>query len=54
MNEGGNMVYMCQEMGIETGIDLDALIEATLLAERIIGRPLGGKLMHAGRPKRHR
>ncbi len=42
MNEGGNMVYMCQEMGIETGIDLDALIEATLLAERIIGRPLGG------------
>jgi len=49
-----DMVYMCQEMGIETGIDLDALIEAALLAERIIGRPLGGKLMHAGRPKRHR
>jgi hypothetical protein len=48
MNEGGNMVYMCQEMGIETGIALDALIEATLLAERIIGRPLGGQA-HARR-----
>lgn len=47
-----DMVYMCQEMGIETGIDLDVLIDAALLAERIIGRPLGGKLMHAGRPKR--
>lgn len=47
-----DMVFMCEEMGIETGIDLDRLIEAALLAERIIGRSLAGKLMHAGRPKR--
>lgn len=47
-----DMVFMCQEMGIETGIDLDQLIEAALIAERVIGRPLAGKLMHAGRPKR--
>jgi len=48
-----DMVLMCEEMGIETGIDLDALIEAALLAEKVIGRPLAGKLMHSGRPKRH-
>lgn len=46
-----DMVFMCEEMGIVTGVDLDRLIEAALLAERIIGRPLAGKLMHAGRPK---
>ncbi len=39
---------MCQEMGIETGIDLDRLIEAALLAERIVGRTLPGRVMHAG------
>ena len=48
-----DMALMCAEMGIETGLDLDGLIEAALLAEKIIGRPLTGKLMHAGRPKRH-
>ena len=47
-----DMVHMCHEMGIETGIDLDALLEAAHIAERVIGRPLAGKLMHAGRPKR--
>ena len=47
-----DMVFMCEEMGIETGIDVNRLIEAALLAERIIGRPLAGKLMHAGRLKR--
>ncbi len=43
-----DMVFMCQEMGIETGIDLDRLIEAAQLAEQIIGRPLAGRVMHAG------
>lgn len=47
-----DMAFMCEEMGIATGLDLDALIEAALMAEDIIGRPLSGKLMHAGRPKR--
>jgi len=47
-----DMVFMCEEMGVSTGIDLDRLIEAALLAECIIGRPLTGKLMHAGRLKR--
>ncbi|GGJ23620.1 hydroxymethylglutaryl-CoA lyase [Neoroseomonas lacus] len=43
-----DMVFLCHEMGIETGIDLEKLIEAARLAERIIGRPLSGRIMHAG------
>lgn len=43
-----DMVFLAHEMGIETGIDLEALIEAARMAERIIGRPLAGRLMHAG------
>lgn len=41
-------VFMCQEMGIETGIDLDALIECSRMAEEIVGGPLSGKIMHSG------
>jgi isopropylmalate/homocitrate/citramalate synthase len=43
-----DMVFLCHELGIATGIDLEKLIEAARLAERIIGRPLSGKLMHSG------
>ena len=43
-----DMVFMCHELGIETGIDLDALIDAARLAERIIGRTLSGHVMHSG------
>lgn len=49
-----DMAFLCEEMGISTGLDLDALIESALLAEEILGRPLTGKLMHAGRPGRTR
>lgn len=43
-----DIVFMAEEMGIDTGIDLDALIEASRIAETVIGRPLPGKIMHAG------
>jgi hydroxymethylglutaryl-CoA lyase len=43
-----DMVFLCHELGIETGIDLERLIEAAQLAERILGRRLNGRLMHAG------
>lgn len=43
-----DMVFLCREMGIETGIDLEALIEAARYAEEIIGRPLAGRIMHSG------
>ncbi len=42
------MVYLCAELGIETGIDTEALVEAGRLAERIIGRKLNGKLIRNG------
>jgi hydroxymethylglutaryl-CoA lyase len=49
-----DMVFLCHEMGIETGVNLEALVEAAQLAERIIGRPLAGRLMHAGTLARYR
>ncbi len=43
-----DLVFMCHEMGIETGIDLDALIECARMAEDIVGHQLPGKIMHGG------
>lgn len=43
-----DLVFMCHEMGIETGIDLDALIECARMAEDIVGHALPGKIMHGG------
>ena len=45
-----DLAYLCAEMGIETGLDLEALIEAAQMAERIVGHPLPGKLKQVGRP----
>jgi hydroxymethylglutaryl-CoA lyase len=44
-----DFTFMCEEMGIETGIDLDTAIEAARLAERLVGHELPGKIMHGGR-----
>lgn len=41
-------VHMLHEMGIRTSIDLDRLIEAAHLAQRILGRELPGQIMKAG------
>ena len=43
-----DLVYMLQGMGIETGIDLDRLVEAGKAAESIVGRKLPGKVHEAG------
>jgi len=43
-----DLAFLCHEMGIATGLDLEKLVDAARLAERIIGRRLDGKLMHAG------
>lgn len=42
------LVFLCEEMGIETGVDLDALLEAGALAERIVGRRLPSALLRGG------
>jgi hydroxymethylglutaryl-CoA lyase len=42
------LVLLCEEMGIATGVDLDALIEVGRMAERIVGHVLPSELIHAG------
>ncbi|MGA2895356.1 MAG: hydroxymethylglutaryl-CoA lyase [Xanthobacteraceae bacterium] len=43
-----DLVFMCDELGIRTGIDLDALIECGKLAEDIVGHPLPGSVKTGG------
>jgi hydroxymethylglutaryl-CoA lyase len=43
-----DLVFACTEIGIATGIDLDALIDAAKVTEEIVGRPLPGKVMRGG------
>ena len=43
-----DVVSMLHEMGIETGIDLARLIEASRAAQEVLGRPLGAHLLRAG------
>lgn len=42
------LVLLCQEMGIETGVNLDQLIEVGRIAEAIVGHVLPSELIHAG------
>lgn len=49
-----DLVFLCEEMGIETGVDLDKLIEVAALAEDIVGRSLPGSVMHGGTLARFR
>jgi len=43
-----DLVFMCHELGIETGIDLGVLIECAQLAEDIVGHHLPGSVMKGG------
>ncbi len=43
-----DLVFMCEEMGIETGLDIDALTECARLAEDVVGHPLPGSVMKGG------
>ena len=49
-----DLVFMCHEMGIETGLDLDALIACARLAEEIVGHPLPGSVMKGGTLAKYR
>ena len=42
------LVLLCEEMGIDTGVDLDNLIEVGRMAEEIVGHQLPSELIHAG------
>jgi hydroxymethylglutaryl-CoA lyase len=49
-----DLVFLCEELGIHTGVDLDRLIECALLAEDIVGHPLPGSVMKGGTLRRLR
>jgi hydroxymethylglutaryl-CoA lyase len=49
-----DLVFMCHEMGIETGVDLDQLIECAKLSEDIVGHPLPGSVKVGGTLQRLR
>ena len=49
-----DLVFLCDELGITTGIDLNALIECARLAEDVVGHPLPGSVMKGGTLKRFR
>ncbi len=43
-----DLVSMLHEMGVETGVSLERLIEATRAAQEVLGRPLGSHVLTAG------
>ena len=50
---GGNvateeLVYLCRDIGVETGVDLTALLEAAATAQRAVGKTLPSGLLKAG------
>jgi hydroxymethylglutaryl-CoA lyase len=49
-----DLVSMLHEMGIETGIDLPALVAASSEAQDALGRPLGSHVLTAGPVDWHR
>jgi len=49
-----DFAFMCEEMGISTGLDLDALVDCAQMAEGIVGHALPGKVQRGGTLKRYR
>jgi hydroxymethylglutaryl-CoA lyase len=49
-----DLVSMLDEMGIETGVDLDRLLACARGVQEILGRPLSGHLLTAGPVDWHR
>jgi len=42
------LVHMAEDMGVATGIDLEAMIAAAARAERLVGRTLPSQVLRAG------
>jgi hydroxymethylglutaryl-CoA lyase len=49
-----DLVFMCDEMGIETGINLEAISDCARMAEDVVGHDLPGSVMKGGSLKRLR
>jgi hydroxymethylglutaryl-CoA lyase len=48
-----DMVVMMDEMGIDTGLDIDRILAAGRMTERIVGRRLRSETIHNGRIPKH-
>ena len=44
-----DIVVMMDEMGIDTGVDVDKVLQTGLMVERIVGRRLRSECAHTGR-----
>jgi hydroxymethylglutaryl-CoA lyase len=42
------MIFLLEELGVDTGVDLDKLIQVVWMAEEVLGRPLMGHVSKAG------
>lgn len=42
-----DLVYFCERMGVATGVNLDALLDAARQARAALGRPLPGRVFNA-------
>ncbi len=42
------LVHMVEDMGVPTGVDLEAMIDAAAQAERLVGRTLPSQVLRAG------
>ena len=49
-----DVISMLGEMGINTGVDLSKLLEASAEAQKVLGRPLGSHVLKAGPVDWHR
>lgn len=47
-----DVVFMCERMGVRTGVDLERLIECARLAEKLVGHPLPSRMAHVATPAR--
>jgi hydroxymethylglutaryl-CoA lyase len=43
-----DLISMLHEMGVETGVSLERLLEATRAVQEVLGRPLGSHVLTAG------
>jgi hydroxymethylglutaryl-CoA lyase len=44
-----DLVYLCDDMGVSTGVDLDRLLSASAFAATLVGRPAPSRVAQAGR-----
>ncbi|MEK7836387.1 MAG: hypothetical protein AAB328_00255 [candidate division NC10 bacterium] len=44
-----DLIHCLHAMGVDTGVDLDALIATSRRVQEIVGRPLPGQIVKAGK-----